>query len=237
MEQKVKSLSWSKINMWLTNKKWFIETYFEWKEFFETKEILFWKTLWKMLELQEFEDEDKIVNECLRNLNWEVKVEKRKEDIIRTSFRNIQNFSEQLFYFSSFDCYSEFERKLQGFINCVPVLWFADNTDKDLKNIFEFKTWKTPWTQDKVNEFWQLDIYCLLTLNEMWYLPDNVSLFWFETQTNENNEIQLTWNIEKFVFDIEKNKWRIYDWQLKIAQIFEEIQEAQKEWELLQNNK
>lgn len=234
MEQKVKSLSWSKINMFLTNKKSFIETYFEWKEFFETKEILFWKTLWKMLELQEFKNEDLIVQECMRNLLWEVEIDKRKEELIRTSFRNIQKYSKQLSVFSSFECYSEFERKLQNFVNWVCVLGFADNTSENLKTIYEFKTWKTPWDDKKVNEFWQLDLYCLLTYLEKWYFPETVQLWWFETRNNENDEIELVdkpINIHKFVYDVEKNKDRILSWQEKIPQIFEEIQKAQIEWE------
>lgn len=239
MEQKVKSLSWSKINSWLTNKKWFIETYFEWKEFFETKEILFWKTLWKMLELQEFEDEDKIVTECLRNFDWIVENDKRKEEIIRTSFENIIKNKWFVKYMTeefSFFVFSEFERRLQNFVNWVCTLWFVDNCNKSLNNIFEFKTWKTPWTDDKVNSFWQLDIYCLLTYLEKWYLPKDVQLVRFETKNNENGDIEPTGRILFFDYNIRKNEERILEWKEKIPQIFDEIQQAQKEWEL-QNNK
>ena len=88
-ERLVKSLSWTKIYSWLNNKKQFIKTYFEWEPFFETKEILFGSCLWKMIELKEYENEDLIVMECMKNFDWEIIEDKRKEEILRTSFKNI----------------------------------------------------------------------------------------------------------------------------------------------------
>lgn len=236
-EKLIKSLSWSKIYSWLNNKKGFIKTYFEKEPFFETKEILFGSALWKMIELQEYNDEDRIVEECM-TWNWERSTDTRKEEILRKSINNIKEntkFVEKLQELE-FDLYSEYENKFQDFINWVCTLWFSDNCSSDWKGLKEFKTWKTAWDDERVNNHWQLDLYCLLTYLKKWYFPNDVELIWFPTAENENGEIIPSWEIKKFKFDVEKNKQRILAWQEKIPKIFEEIQVAQKEWENQKNN-
>ncbi len=68
---KIKSLSWSKINTFETSRSQFIKTYFEEEPFFETKEILFWKILWTIIELWSF-DEDEIIRAISKDRNWEI---------------------------------------------------------------------------------------------------------------------------------------------------------------------
>ena len=232
-ERLVKSLSWTKIYSWLNNKKQFIKTYFEWEPFFETKEILFGSCLWKMIELKEYDNEDLVVEECMKNFDWEIIEDKRKEGILRTSFKNIsQNtkFIEKLQELE-FDLFSEFENKFQDFIDWVCTLWYSDNCSSDWKGLKEFKTWKWVWDEKRVDEHWQLDLYCLLTFLKKWYFPENIELIWFPTSENESGEIILTWEIKRFNFNVEKNKERILAWKEKIPKIFTEIYEAQLEWE------
>lgn len=230
MEKLVKSLSWSKISMWLKNRKQFIKTYFEKEDFFETKEILFWKCLWKVIEEWEFENEDYIVLSCLEDFNWEIILDKRKEKLLRQAFKNIKKYAD-IFQDLQFDLLPVYEHKLQEFIDGVCVLGYVDNTNKELTKIKEFKTWKKPWTQEDVDENGQLDIYCLLIYITKWYLPEDVELIWFETRDNEKWEIDLTWRIERFKYDVEKNKERILLWKEKIPEIFEVIQKEQLAWE------
>ncbi len=231
-EKLVKSLSWSKIYQWLNNKKGFIKTYFEKEPFFETKEIIFWSALWKMIEIQEYHDEDRIVEECMTR-KWERKIDIRKEKLLRISINNIKqntDFTDKLQELE-FDLFSEYENEFKDFINWVCTLWFSDNCSADWKWLKEFKTGKTPWDSERVNNHGQLDIYCLLTYLKKGYLPNDIELIWFPTENNENWEIIPTWEIKRFNYDVEKNKERIMKWEDDIPRIFEEIQEAQAEWE------
>jgi len=242
-ERLVKSLSWSKVWAWQKSKKQFIETYFEWKPFFETKEIIFWSVLWNMIELWEFEDREKIVAKVMQDFSWNEVIDPRKEKLVRQSIENIlanNEFVEKIkeMYF---DFWSEFEIKMDAFIDDVYLIWFADNWTDDWKKIKEFKTWKTAWTQKKVDEHWQLDFYCLMTYLTKWYLPEDVELTWFETKDDWNWWITVTWKIKTFKFDVEKHKDRILSWIDKIPKIFLDIQkeqlawQEQKKWETAEN--
>gem|GEM_PF-6524892 len=68
IDRKVKSLSWSKVYLWLNDRKNFIKTYFEGEPFFATKEVIFGSVLGAMIELQEFEDEDRIIQRVMSDL-------------------------------------------------------------------------------------------------------------------------------------------------------------------------
>jgi len=234
----VKSLSWSKVWAWQKSKKQFAKTYFEWAPFFETKEIVFWSVLWNMIELWEYNDVDLIKDKVMTNFQWEIEIDARKEWMILKSIENIQDnheFIDRLIEMS-FDFWSEMEIRMQLFIDEVCLIGFADNWTEDWKTIKEFKTWKTPWTQKKVDEHWQLDFYCLMTYLEKWYLPNDVELTWFETVDDWEGWITVTWRIETFKFDVQKHKDRILAWEQKIPALFKEIQEYQLEWEKEQWN-
>lgn len=232
-ERLVRSLSWSKVSMWQKSKKQFMDTYFSGKEFFETKEIIFGSTLWNMIELWEYHDTEMIVDKVMRDFYGEVVVDPRKEKIVRQSIENIQGNPEfiQKVQEMSFDFWSEMETKMMRFIDDVCLIGFADNTTADWKMIKEFKTGKWAWTQSKVDEHWQLDFYCLMTYLEKWYLPDDVELTWFQTKDDWNWGITITGEIKTFKYDVEKFKDRILAWEKKIPEIFEEVMEAQLEWQ------
>jgi len=229
----VKSLSWSKVKMWLENRKQFIDTYFWWKPFFETKEIIFGSVLWNMIELWEYHDTEKIVDKVMRDFNGELVIDQRKEKIVRQSIENIQKNEEfiQKLQEMTFDFWSEFEIKMDSFIDDVYLIWFADNGTADWKMIKEFKTWKTAWTQSKVDNHWQMDFYALLTYLNKWYLPEDMELTWFPTKDDWNWWITITWEIKTFKFDVKKYEARILEWEEKIPKIFLEIQKEQIKWE------
>ena len=229
----VRSLSWNKVNMWQKSKKQFRDIYFGKKDFFETKEIIFGSVLWNMIETWEYLNEDELVKQVMSDYSWEQVIDNRKETIVRQSFKNIlanKEFIKKLQELS-FDFWSEMEIKMDAFIDNVYLIWYADNWTENWKNIKEFKTWKTAWTQEKVDNHWQLDFYCLMTYLTKWYLPDDVELIWFETKDDWNGWITVTWKIETFKFDVQKHKERIFSWIEKIPQIFEDIQKEQLKWE------
>lgn len=231
-EKLVKSLSYSKINSWLTNRKQFIKTYFEKEPFFETSEILFGKLVWTMIELGETSDKQLLMDRCLMWFDGVVDDDQRKSKILSIHFDNIKksNLPTQIAELS-FDLESQFETKLQSFIKNVCVMWYADNISADMMNLKEFKTWKTTWTQDKVNNFIQLEIYCYLIKELTGKIPDNVELIWIETVNNEQWDVVPTWKIERFEYVPADNIVNIFKWSARIPKIFAEIQEAQEEWE------
>lgn len=233
----VKSLSWSRISSWNFSKKQFIKTYFEKEEFFETVEILFWKMLWTIIEYSNFSDKEKLINTCLTWFDWVISDDKRKASILSTSFDNIiksdlPNSIAEL----SFDLESQFETKLMDFVDNICTMWYADNISPDLMRLKEFKTWKNPWTQEKVDTHWQLEIYCMLIKRLSWKLPQDVELIWIETQNNENGDIIPTWKIERFKYNAKEHEKDIMKWEKEIPRIFKEIQEAQIEWEEQKEN-
>jgi len=229
----VNSLSWSKVSTWQKSKKQFIKQYFEKEPFFETKEVIFGSTLWNMIEIWEFENEDKITEKVLRNFDGVVEVNEKKERRIRESIENIKSNPEFIAKLQdmAFDFGSEMETKMISFIDWVCILWYADNTTADWKKLKEFKTGKTPWTQEKVDNHGQLDFYCLMTYLEKGYFPEDVELTWFETKDDSEGGITVTGKIKTFKYDVEKNKERILARKEKLPKIFKDIMQAQLDWQ------
>ena len=229
----VRSLSWSKVWAWQKSKKQFANIYFWKKDFFETKEIIFWSTLWNMIEMWEYNMTEDIVEKVMQDFKGERVIDARKETMVRKCIDNIQQNPEYIEKLQemSFDFWSEMEIKMDSFINDVYLIGFADNGTDDWKTIKEFKTWKTPWTQDKVDNHWQLDFYCLMTYLTKWYLPDEVELIWFETIDDWTGWITVTGKVETFKFDVQKHKERILAWEKRIPEIFEDIMREQLLWQ------
>lgn len=235
MEKIVRSLSWSKIYSWNTNKKQFIKTYFEKEPFFETKEIIFWKVLWKMIELAEYEDMDKICDECMKDWDWNIQEDPNKRSAIQKAFYNIieSDIVEKIQIDLAMELHEVYEYKLQTFIDQVCVIWYTDNTNKSLKALNEFKTWKTPWTQERVDNHGQLDLYCLLIHELKGYYPDIIKLYWLPTTENEKWDVITTWEIQVFEYKLNDEKIKRIEAMKNgwIQKIFMDIQEAQRIWE------
>jgi len=238
MERKIKSLSWSKINSFLTNKSQFIKTYFEEEPFFETKEIVFWKVMSAILESWGF-NFDEVLKIISTNRKWEFEqLEDFKIKQIQTAFNNISNnesFCENLMNFQ-FDLFPKYEEYLQDFIQ-TPVLdwvwsicclWYLDNSLESLDEFREFKTWKNPWTQERADNHWQIHFYAMLIEAKTGKLPKKAYLDWIVTENNENWDIIPTWEIKTFEVEIDPKK--IKKLKDRIPEIFDEMQKEYEKW-------
>lgn len=239
MERKIKSLSWSKISSFLDFKNQFIKTYFEEEPFFETKEILFWKVMSAVLELNSF-DFDEILSHLSKDRKGnEVPIEPWKIEIMRKSFENIsQNeiFSENLINFQ-FNLFSEYEKYVQNFVEYKPAvdwvyticcLWFLDNAKADLSVFREFKTWKKPWTQERADDHWQLYFYALLIESVTGKIPEKAYLDWIVTEDDEDWIVRPTGDIVTFEVKIKPEK--VKELKDSLPWIFNDMQKAYEKW-------
>ena len=239
IERKIKSLSWSKISSFLDFKNQFIKTYFEEEPFFETKEILFWKVMSAVLELNSF-DFDEILSHLSKDRKGnEVKIEPWKIEIMRKSFENIsQNeiFSENLINFQ-FNLFSEYEKYVQNFVEYKPAvdwvyticcLWFLDNAKADLSVFREFKTWKKPWTQERADNHWQLYFYALLIESVTGKIPEKAYLDWIVTEDDEDWIVRPTGDIVTFEVKIKPEK--VKELKDSLPWIFNDMQKAYEKW-------
>lgn len=67
-------------------------------------------------------------------------------------------------------------------IDEVPVFGFMDSFDPSTCSILEFKTGKTPWTQNRVDKHLQLDLYSLAVECMYDHVDDHTMLVWMETE-------------------------------------------------------
>lgn len=239
MERKIKSLSWSKISSFLDFKNQFIKTYFEEEPFFETKEILFWKVMSAVLELNSFDFEEILSHLSKDRKGNEVPIEPWKIEIMRKSFENIsQNeiFSENLINFQ-FNLFSEYEKYVQNFVEYKPAvdwvyticcLWFLDNAKADLSVFREFKTWKKPWTQERADDHWQLYFYALLIESVTGKLPEKAYLDWIVTEDDEDWIVRPTGDIVTFEVKIKPEK--VKELKDSLPWIFNDMQKAYEKW-------
>lgn len=230
MERKIKSLSWSKINTFLEYPKNFIKTYFEEEPFFETNEILFWKVMSAILELNSFDFEE-VLEHISKDRNWEFKqLETWKINILSKSFENIvrnEDFIENLMNFQ-FHLFPDYEKYLQKFVNNICCLWFLDNAKKDLTEFREFKTWKKPWTQERADNHWQIIFYAILIEAETGKLPEKAYLDWIVTEDDEDWIIKPIGEIKTFEIKIDKGK--VEKMKKDLPKIFEDMQKLYEKW-------
>ena len=74
------------------------------------------------------------------------------------------------------------EYRIETSISGVPILAFFDSFTPDTKELFEYKTGRIPWTQDRVNNHIQLEFYCAaIRADSGTYNPD-VTLAWLQTE-------------------------------------------------------
>jgi len=231
---KIKSLSWSKLSSFENFRSQFIKTYFEEEPFFETKEIVFWKILWTIIELWSF-DEEEIIMTLSKNRNWEVeqleswKVKNYREVISRISEN--EDFVEKLLNFQ-FDLYPVYEQRLQQFIDWICCLWFLDNcpdiVDNWLDSFREFKTGKKEWNQERADNHWQLYFYAMLIEEQSWKIPTHAYLDWIVTSEDEDGNIIPTWEIKTFKVDIDPKE--VKKMRKKVPKIFEQMNKEYEKW-------
>jgi len=107
--------------------------------------------------------------------------------------------------------YPKFEHKMFIEVEGVPIMAFVDNMCPDTIAFKEQKTGRTPWTQNKVDNHLQLDIYSMLLEEEFGKVVDECELVWVKTEKvpkkvmmgdieleGESTEIQVTGEFEVF---------------------------------------
>lgn len=78
--------------------------------------------------------------------------------------------------------YNVSEQEITTTIEGVPVLGFIDSFDPERCAFYEFKTGKQPWTQKRVQEHLQLDIYSLCIQQIFGKVDDVCHLIWMQTE-------------------------------------------------------
>jgi hypothetical protein len=102
------------------------------------------------------------------------------------------------------------KKELETPIGIVPIISFLDGYDP---GIGEYKTGKTPWTQDRVNKHGQLDFY-----NFILGKPEDTTLYWIQTENDNYGNIKLTGKVEQFKRDIsEKDISKLKDRIIKAS--------------------
>ena len=80
----------------------------------------------------------------------------------------------------------------------IKLLGFIDSWQKRTYNFREYKTGKTPWTQNKVDKFEQITFYALLSYLNINKIPKKMFLDWIETQNDGNGGIEFNGHIKSF---------------------------------------
>lgn len=112
------------------------------------------------------------------------------------------------------------EQKIEIEVEGVKIFGFIDSFDPDACAFLEYKTGKTPWTDARVRDHLQLDIYSLAIETIFGKVHDQCHLIWMQTErvetpsggriTHENAYgIRLTGKVETFerVIDADRRAW------------------------------
>jgi len=93
--------------------------------------------------------------------------------------------------------------------------------------IYEWKTGKTPWTQERAEEHGQL-YFEYLAMQEAGLNPSNTAyLVWIETQDVDGN-IDTTGKVE--IFEVKIDKKKLAYWKKQIKETRKNIEEAFEQW-------
>lgn len=215
-------LSWSQLNLWLSNKERYRKEYFENTEKLDTKYLRFGKGFAKLME--------DIVKDpsLLKSKMWVM--ENLGMDL--TSPEHV-DFVNNLKWYDT----PEFEIRCE--VLGVPILSFIDSYNSIDNLFYEFKTGKNPWDQSKVQKHDQLVFYAMALKHSKGKTPESCELHWIQTKEgtresvdfwreSSSNKIHITGKIQHFhrEFD-EREVDRLEDLLLKSA---EEISEAYQEF-------
>jgi hypothetical protein len=84
------------------------------------------------------------------------------------------------------------EHQFKVVFNGIPLIGYADNfCDKTHRKLVEYKTAKTLWTQEKVNDHGQLTMYCLMNLITNKVPPEEVNILLECIQTEETGDFKI----------------------------------------------
>lgn len=84
-----------------------------------------------------------------------------------------------------------------------PVLMFSDSCNRDFSEVYEYKTGKEAWTQQRVDDHEQLDFYAMLYYIASGHtIIPKFTLYWIETTDvilpNGDTSVRYTGHIEEF---------------------------------------
>lgn len=118
------------------------------------------------------------------------------------------------------------EYKLEAKIDSIPLIGFIDFYDPKTHQLIELKTGKK-WSQEKVDQHGQLDMYVALL-----YLMDKVKpeqveirLVWLETQEQGNFETGFVKDIKPVVFKTKRTMKDVLNMMLRIKKVVREMEE------------
>ena len=117
------------------------------------------------------------------------------------------------------------EKKIEVKMNGIKLLGYIDSFNPKTKAIYEYKTGKSRWTQDRADKHGQLDFYSVLIYVKYKVIP-KIELVWVETEQNRiirpTGKIQ-TFKVKKDLKDVLKMMSKIQKVAKKISVMYEKI--------------
>lgn len=120
------------------------------------------------------------------------------------------------------------EHKFEVVFNGIPLVGYVDAiNDRTFKEIGEYKTSKNPWTQKKVDEHGQLDMYLLMNYITNKIPPEKVKL-WLEAVLTEQTgdfQIRLKQPVEVQRFNTKRTMNDILNFGMRITRLYKEMEQ------------
>ena len=123
--------------------------------------------------------------------------------------------------------YDVSEKEIKVDIEGIKLLGYLDSYCSKTHNLYEYKTGKNPWTQNKVDEADQLTFYSMLIYLKYKIIPENISLIWAETEI-EGDIVQFTGNVKRFETSRELSD--VLNMLARVKKVAREISEAYREY-------
>jgi hypothetical protein len=93
------------------------------------------------------------------------------------------------------------EYEIKTVISEIPILAFLDSYTYSTNSIFEYKTGRIPWTQERVNEHEQLPFYAACVKAKYGAYDPHILLTWLETSLEGRTEL-----IDGIMFHTDDNR-------------------------------
>lgn len=159
-------LSWSQMQVWMTNEDRYRREYFEDGKKLDTKYLTFGKGFAKLVE-----------DLCALQKELSCSKEIALRRLVET--QNLDKVTEEVLRELETDGISE--HKILVKVRGVPMLMFLDKYIDD-RNVFrEYKSGKVPWTLAKVQSHDQLVVYAVGLRATIGKMPNHCDLDWIET--------------------------------------------------------
>lgn len=125
------------------------------------------------------------------------------------------------------DRHLTFEQKLEVRFGKIPMIGFMDTSHLPEKKFREFKTGKTAWTQKRVDEHGQIDMYLLMIYIAHRIKPEEmtVHLDWLKTVEHGDFTITLTEPVELYTFKTKRTMAQLLKFGAHINRIVTEMEE------------